>query len=323
MAVSISSRISIGSKFTEPFLRRHCYSCLMDNQPSTRKLSTYNIRDKKYPQDIMDRFLERLSKYGAGDIILDKNANTGIAVVTIDNIKRKNALTGHMMVRMKDIVEELERWKMGKAVVLRGHGDTFCSGGDLTAVMKEIGTPEEGRMMCEYMQEMLTRFMELPLVSVAALNGKTLGGGAELATACDFRLISDDAEIGFVQSKLGISTGWGGGSRLVKILGKRKALRILTTATTFSHDDAISIGLADGSLETNKDPTEACIEWLESGKYLHADAKVIQVMKQISVNADDLSLREALDIERDLFASLWGGELHKNALRKNIKHRKN
>ncbi len=55
-----------------------------------------------------------------------------------------------------------------------------------------------------------------------------------------------------MQSKLGISTGWGGGSRLVKILGKRKALQLLTTATTLSHDDAIKIGLADGSLDTNK-----------------------------------------------------------------------
>lgn len=143
-------------------------------------MSTYNPEDKKYPQDVMEKFLKKLATFGKGDIILEKNDNLGIATVIIDNAKRKNALTGYMMVELKKIISELESWKNGKAVILRGHGDTFCSGGDLNVVMKEIGNPEDGRMMCEYMQEMLTRFMELPLISVAALNGRALGGGAEV-----------------------------------------------------------------------------------------------------------------------------------------------
>lgn len=149
--------------------------------------STYNPTDRKYPPDIMEKFLDRLSKYGGGEILLEKDNSSGVAVVTIENYKRKNALTGHMMVALKGVVNELEAWEQGKAVILRGYGDTFCSGGDLSAVMKEIGTPEEGRMMCEYMQETLTRFMELPLISVAALNGKSLGGGAEVRFLCFVR----------------------------------------------------------------------------------------------------------------------------------------
>ena len=164
---------------------KHIRRCLLQNgifkQNIARRFSTYNLTDRKYPPDIMEKFLDRLSKYGKGDILLEKENSSGVAVVTIENHKRKNALTGHMMVALKGVVNELENWEHGKAVVLRGYGDTFCSGGDLTAVMKEIGTPEEGRMMCEYMQETLTRFMELPLISVAALNGKTLGGGAEVS----------------------------------------------------------------------------------------------------------------------------------------------
>lgn len=145
-----------------------------------RMLSTYNPTDRKFPPDIMDKFLTRLSQYGAGDISLEKDDTSGIAIVTIENHKRKNALTGHMMFALKSVVEDLEMWENGKAVVLRGYGETFCSGGDLTAVMKEIGTPEEGRMMCEYMQETLTRFLELPLISIAAIKGRALGGGAEV-----------------------------------------------------------------------------------------------------------------------------------------------
>eukprot|EP00795_Rhopilema_esculentum_P010895 gene10895-19724_t len=286
-----------------------------------KTMSTYNPTDKKFPPDVIEKFLNRLSKYGNGDIILEKDNGTGIAVVTVENHKRKNALTGHMMVALKDVVSELESWKEGKAVVLKGHGDTFCSGGDLNAVMKEIGTSDEGRMMCEYMQETLTRFMELPLISVAALNGKALGGGAELATACDFRLMADNAEIGFVQSKLGISTGWGGGSRLVKIVGKRRALQLLTTAKIMQYEEAIKLGLADALLDRKEDVTACCVDWLQGGGFLHAHPKVVQTMKQISVNADDMSLRDALDEERDLFAALWGGVLHKEALERKIKHR--
>lgn len=157
------------------------------NAPSLylRVLSTYNPTDRKFPPDIMEKFLQRLKKYGNGDILLQKDNTSGVAIVTIKNQNRKNALTGHMMVSLKGIVEELETWQHGKAVVLRGYGDTFCSGGDLNAVMKEIGTPQEGQMMCEYMQEILTRFMELPLISIAALNGKALGGGAEVSKPSD------------------------------------------------------------------------------------------------------------------------------------------
>lgn len=285
------------------------------------RLSTYNVQDKKYPQEIMDRFLNRLGNYGKGDIILKKNSNNGVAVMTIDNIRRKNALTGYMMVRLKQVVDELATWKEGKAVIMRGKEDTFCSGGDLSAVMKEIGTPEEGRMMCEHMQETLTRFMELPLISVAGLNGRALGGGAELATACDFRIMTKDAELSFVQSRMGISTGWGGGSRLIKIIGKRKALQLLASAKTVNYSKAIDFCLVDGSMDTTKDSAESCLDWLTEENLLQADSRIVQVMKQISVNADDLPLREALDLERDLFASLWGGDLHQKALEKNIKHR--
>ena len=156
-------------------------SGLLRKYNSSPMFSTYNPTDRKYPPDIMEKFLENLSKYGSGSIFVEKDNSSGVAVVTIENHKRRNALTGHMMVALKGVVNELEEWGAGKAVILRGHGDTFCSGGDLKAVMKEIGTPEEGRMMCEYMQETLTRFMELPLISVAALNGKSLGGGAEVS----------------------------------------------------------------------------------------------------------------------------------------------
>ena len=135
-----------------------------------------------------ENFIQKLSSLGKGEIRLEKDSS-GIAVMMVDNPERKNALTGHMMAQLSRRVEELENWKDGKAVILKGMDKTFCSGGDLNAVMKDIGAPEEGRMMCLFMQSTLNRLKDLPLISVAAIEGRALGGGAEVILSLEFQLV--------------------------------------------------------------------------------------------------------------------------------------
>lgn len=119
---------------------------------------------------------------GKGDVKLTRlSGNHGeIAVISLLNPERKNALTGNMMVKLAEAVDELEQWQNGKALVLRGSEGSFCSGADLS-VVKAINTPEEGNLMCAFMQRTLTRLGKLPLVSVAAVEGRALGGGAEVS----------------------------------------------------------------------------------------------------------------------------------------------
>lgn len=116
------------------------------------------------------------------------------------------------MVELRRVVSSLEEWYTGKGVILHSVGETFCSGGDLNTV-KKISNPDDGYRMSTLMHDTLTRLHQLPLVSVALIQGKALGGGAELATACDFRLFTNKGEIGFVQGRMGVVTGWGGATR--------------------------------------------------------------------------------------------------------------
>ncbi|NXD06419.1 ECHD1 decarboxylase, partial [Nothocercus nigrocapillus] len=128
---------------------------------------------------------KKLQQFAGGSINLSKQED-GIAILTLNNPRLMNAFTGTMMIELQEKVTDLENWKDGKGLIVCGAGNTFCSGSDLNAV-KAISNSEDGMNMCMFMQNTLTRLMRLPLISVALVQGKALGGGAELTTACDFR----------------------------------------------------------------------------------------------------------------------------------------
>ncbi|XP_078346548.1 ethylmalonyl-CoA decarboxylase-like [Oculina patagonica] len=257
---------------------------------------------------------------GSGDVTLTKLTGNqeGTAVISLLNPERKNALTGYMMVKLAEVVDELERWQHGKALILHGCEGSFCSGADLS-IVKTINTPKEGNLMCAFMQRTLTRLGSLPLISVAAIEGKALGGGAELATACDFRLMSKNAEIRFVQVKMGLTPGWGGGAKLVRMLGRQKALQLLGKGEKVDLSYGLQLGLVDGELPHDQDVVTGCCDWLS--EFLAADASVLRAIKGVVSVGDDSRLNNKLDIERSIFTTLWGAEANKQALEKSKKHR--
>ena len=151
----------------------------LGNRACERVVSTFTK-----VQDISFNEVEVRAKFrtlGTGDVFFKTLDDTrkGIAIISLANPERKNALTGYMMVKLAEIIDKLETWKEGKALILHGVNGTFCSGADLS-VAKAIQTPEEGGQMCAFMQRTLTRLRRLPMISVAAIEGKALGGGAEV-----------------------------------------------------------------------------------------------------------------------------------------------
>ena len=128
------------------------------------------------------RFLrEKFRSLGEGDVLFEKLEYQGhnIAVISLANPKNRNALSGKMMVKLAEIVDQLQHWCEGKAVILRGVEKTFCSGADL-AVARNILTHEEGEMMSTLMHDTILRFKYLPFISAAVAEGLSLGGGAEV-----------------------------------------------------------------------------------------------------------------------------------------------
>ncbi|XP_029450394.1 ethylmalonyl-CoA decarboxylase isoform X2 [Rhinatrema bivittatum] len=261
---------------------------------------------------------EKLRCFHGGSIDLSKG-NNGIAVLTVNNPCRMNAFTGTMMLELQDRVTELEGWADGKGLIVHGANNTFCSGSDLNTV-KAISSPEEGLKMCMFMQNTLTRLKRLPLISVALVQGKALGGGAELSTACDFRLMTPGSEICFVQKHMGLVPGWGGGARLVQIIGSQQALKVLSGTLRMDSSKAINIGLIDFILPPAEDRAlEEAQQWLS--QYTSGPAEVVQGIKKVVTSGRELLLVDALKSEKDMFGRLWGGPANLQALARGTKHK--
>ncbi len=99
------------------------------------------------------------------------------------------------------------------------------------------------------MQHTLQRLHSLPILSIAAVDGYAMGGGAELATACDLRVMSRRSVVQFVQLKMGVTPGWGGGTRLVRMVGREKALEMLLTMTRLGPYEALDMGFCSNVFE--------------------------------------------------------------------------
>lgn len=210
----------------------------------------------------------------------------------------------------------------GKGIIIYGTDGFFSSGGDMNTV-KEIDNCVDGRDMGILMFDTLQRLQALPMISVALVEGKAIGGGAELTTACDFRLMSKSAKIGFVHIKLGITVSWGGGTRLVQIIGSHKALEIISSGRQLTAQEALDIGLAthiiEESPESKKSNLDYTKEWLL--EHIGGPTSTINALKTIIHSARTLPFKESLKRELETFPKVWGSPPHKKALSMNIKLR--
>jgi ethylmalonyl-CoA/methylmalonyl-CoA decarboxylase len=136
-----------------------------------------------------------------------------------------------------------------RLVIVTGAGTSFCTGLDLSSARTVLTTPQSGLYMSQFMQHTLQRLHSLPILSIAAVDGYAMGGGAELATACDLRVMSRRSVVQFVQLKMGVTPGWGGGTRLVRMVGREKALEMLLTMTRLGPYEALDMGFCSNVFE--------------------------------------------------------------------------
>ena len=135
--------------------------------------------------------------------------------------------------------------KRARILVIRGAGDkAFCAGGDLKELenMRDAG---DAAAMARRMRTTLDRITRASIPVIAGVNGDALGGGAELALACDFRIAAAHARIGFTQVSLGLMPAWGASERLAALVGRGRALHMLLTARVMSAAEALVAGLIE------------------------------------------------------------------------------
>ena len=178
-----------------------------------------------------------------GAIRINRTGST--ATIVVDRPQKRNALSRHVQNELAAALDKLRVDETIAVLVLTGAGtDNFTSGGDLVA-LSEIRTIEGAEEMARHARDVLDRVRRFPAPVVAAVNGDALGGGAELAMACDFRVLANDARMAFVQGRQAITSAWGGGVDLVQLVGRSVALRLLCTTEFVDHEMGLRIGLYD------------------------------------------------------------------------------
>ncbi|KAJ1540470.1 enoyl CoA hydratase domain-containing protein 1 [Cladochytrium tenue] len=267
--------------------------------------------------------------HDAGGGALRRAPAVSHAFLTLRNPARRNALSPRMMAELSAHVDTLEAWARDPAgnhsglvgVVLAGEGGSFCSGFDLGVAADSFSTPESGSKFSLLMHDTLSRLRALPFISVAAVDGYALGGGAELATACDLRVMGPEASVQFLQVQMGVVPGWQGGTRLTQLLGRSKALTLLAGSERLSALAALSLGYASRVAGEGQTAAEAATEMLDSWAS-KGYASAIRGVKSTVHAADEGLVSEALAAERDMFKGLWGGPDNLEAIRSHSHRRK-
>jgi enoyl-CoA hydratase len=231
-----------------------------------------------------------------------------IATVTIDRPAAKNAIDRAAMRALEEIVGELEADTSVACTILTGGGGSFVSGGDLKD-FAQLEKSEEGRRMSLWMQSVLGRFEALPCPTIAALDGDAHGGGCEIALACDMRVIASSSSFIFRQVAMGLTPGWGGGQRLLRLVGRSRAIRIFCTAATVGAEEALAIGLVDRVAPKAMDEARGIAE-----RIAEQPALAVRNTKRAILRGSEMPLRAAIDFEAELFAQTWGSEDHRAAV---------
>lgn len=173
------------------------------------------------------------------NLVLEKE--NGIMKVTIKRPEYLNALNTETLMELKEVLDNLKEDEEIKVIIITGEGKAFVSGADLSEMSEK--NPEEALEFALLGQEIFDDLESLEKVTIAMINGYALGGGLELALACDIRIASEKAKIGSPEVNFAICPGWGATQRLPRIVGEGKALALILTGEMINADEAERIGL--------------------------------------------------------------------------------
>jgi enoyl-CoA hydratase len=227
-----------------------------------------------------------------------------VAVVTVSRPEALNALNAETNELLLAVVRELSADDSVRAVVLTGGGDkAFVAGADI-AEMQGL-TAEQARRFAALGQAVMSGIEAAPQPWIAAVNGFALGGGCELALACDIRLTSDRAKFGQPEINLGITPGFGGTQRLPRNVGDGWARYLVLSGRHLRADEALRIGLVQAVFPKDELMPEA----MKLADELAAKSPLAMRYCKAAVNvAADTDITTGQGIERDLFALAFASE---------------
>ncbi len=238
---------------------------------------------------------------GPDEVLVLTEQHDPVLLVTLNRPQALNALDLDLLEALDEVLDEIEA-DLPRAVVLTGAGKAFVAGADIASM--QALSAVEAETFAGRGQRILDRIARLPVPVIAAVNGFALGGGCELALACDLILAGPKARFGQPEVKLGVIPGFGGTQRLPRRVGLSVALDLCLTGRMVGATEAVAIGLASRAIEG--DVVEAA---LEVGREIAAVGPVaVRLAKRALHENADADLGAALAAERSLFGLCFATE---------------
>ncbi len=225
----------------------------------------------------------------------------GIAVVTFNRPKVLNAINQPLLEELMAVLDYVQKSHTVKVLVLTGAGDkAFIAGADISQFEKM--TSKEAVGFSRFGQKVFTRLEELPQSTLAAVNGYALGGGCELALACDFIYAGENAQFGQPEVNLGILPGWGGTQRLSRLVGKAMAKELIFTGKLIDAHEAQRIGIVNKVCHN----AQLMDEVLKTAKLIVSKGSIaVSQAKRVIEDGYHKELLDALELEAKAFAKTF------------------
>lgn len=237
-----------------------------------------------------------------GEFVNLEMSGAGIGTIRLDRPK-VNALNAAVAQEIDEAVAAARTDDRVRALVLWGGERVFAAGADIKE-MEERGAVDMYRYIGDF-QDVFFRLENLPKVTIAAINGYALGGGCELALACDFRICADDSQLGQPEILLGVIPGAGGTQRLPRLVGTGRAKDIIYSGRFVSADEALAIGLVNEVVPAGEVYSRAVAL---AERYAQGPAVALMAAKLAIQNGMQVDMATGLLLERQAFAALFASE---------------
>lgn len=250
--------------------------------------------------------------------ILKTKIEDRIALVTISRIEALNALNTQFFYEMDDFVARVSKMSEVRCMIITGEGKAFVAGADIAEMVDK--TEEEGSAFSRLGQNTFASLGKLDIPVIAAINGFALGGGLELAMACDFRIASSKAKFGQPEVNLGLIPGYAGTQRLPRQVGMGDALYLLMTADMIGVEDALRLRLIQKIVE----PEQLMDEVMKIAKNIISKGpEAIKKVKKVVRLGREMSRNFGEELEAEEFGTLFGdGKQGKEGMQAFLEKRK-
>jgi enoyl-CoA hydratase len=252
--------------------------------------------------------------------LMHYKVDAGLAIIELSD-PPANTYNYEMMRQLDEAILTARMDETVHVIVLRGAGEKFfCAGAGIS--MLTTATPQFKYYFCLHANETMCRLEQTSKLVIAALNGHTVGGGLEVALACDIRIAKQDGgKIGLPEVNLGVLPGTGGTQRLSRLLGRGRALELMATGRTFGFDEALQMGLVHHVFKAENfwaDVITYARQFCPPNKASLAVGRI----KRAVITGSEVSFAESLALERELQQQLFTSEDAKE-VKENRKHEGN